>query len=67
MFTKPLGRTGGVDAGRAVAGDVQRTARALPAAHGQNDGFRVHAGTGRPVRFMAVTVLSAANVHAPWC
>ena len=53
-----LGRTGGIDARRAGAGDVQRTTGALPAAHGQNDGLRLNlhearlpAGDGQhPVR-----------------
>ena len=35
---EPLRRAGGVDARRAVAGDVQRPARPLAAAHGENDG-----------------------------
>ena len=38
---KALGRAGRVDASGAVAGDIQRTARALPAAHGQDHGFGV--------------------------
>ena len=38
----PLGRTGGINARRAGAGDVQRTTGALPAAHGQNDGLRLN-------------------------
>ena len=53
-----LGRTGGINARRAGAGDVQRTTGALPAAHGQNDGLRLNlhearlpAGDGQhPVR-----------------
>ena len=35
---QPLGRTGGVNARRAEARDVQRAPAPLPAAHGQDDG-----------------------------
>ena len=35
---EPLRRAGGVDARRAVAGNVQRPARPFTAAHGENDG-----------------------------
>ena len=38
---QPLRRTGRVDARRAVAGDIQRAAAALTAAHGEEDGLRV--------------------------